>query len=274
MICRVLKVSKSGYYEWLRRPPSARDLDDAYLLNTIYDIHAASRQTYGVRRVHAELTLGRKISCSRGRVERLMVLAGLQGVHRRKWRHGGGRSPAVFEDHVRREFVADGPDRLWVTDITQHRTAEGWVYCAAVIDVYSRRCVGWSIADHLRTELVVDAIDMARWRRKPPPGTVVHSDRGAQFTSWLFGNRLREAGLMGSMGKVACAYDNSLMESFFGSMQIELLDRRDWTTRAELASGIFEWIEAFYNPTRRHSSIGYLSPIEFETRHTTADKAA
>lgn len=157
---------------------------------------------------------------------------------------------------------------------TQHRTGEGWVYCAAVIDVYSRRCVGWSIADHLRTELVIDAIDMARWRRKPPPGTVVHSDRGTQFTSWLFGNRLREAGLMGSMGKVACAYDNSLMESFFGSMQIELLDRTTWSTRAELANGIFEWIEAFYNPTRRHSSLDYLSPIDFETLHTTADQAA
>ncbi|EFQ83224.1 integrase core domain protein [Aeromicrobium marinum DSM 15272] len=274
MICRVLGVSTSGYYEWRSRPPSARDVADAHLLNVIREIHAASRQTYGVRRVHAELRLGRQIRCSRGRVERLMVLGGLQGVHRRKWRHAGGRSPAVFEDHVRREFVADAPDKLWVTDITQHRTVEGWVYCAAVIDVYSRRCVGWSIADHLRTELVVDAIDMARWRRKPLPGTVVHSDRGTQFTSWLFGNRLREAGLMGSMGKVACAYDNSLMESFFGSMQIELLDRRNWSTRAELANGIFEWIEAFYNPTRRHSSLDYLSPIEYETLHTATDQAA
>ncbi|QGG39916.1 IS3 family transposase (plasmid) [Aeromicrobium yanjiei] len=163
---------------------------------------------------------------------------------------------------------------MWVTDITQHRTSEGWVYCAAAIHVYSCGCVGWSIADHLRTELVVDAIDMARWRRKPAPGTVVHSDLGAQFTSWRFGNRLREAGLIGSMGKAACAYNNSLRESFIGAMQVELLDRRDWSTRAELAIGIFEWIEAFYNPTRRHSSIGYLSPIEFESLHTAADKAA
>lgn len=272
--CRVLSVSRSGYYEWRGRGPSVRDLADAHLITTIREVHAASRQTYGVRRIHAELRLGRKVRCSRGRVERLMVLAGLQGVHRRKSGHAGGRSPAVFDDHVKRQFVADALDKLWVTDITQHRTGEGWVYCAAVIDVYSRRCVGWSIADHLRTELVVDAIDMARWRRTPVGQTVVHSDRGAQFTSWLFGNRLREAGLMGSMGKVACAYDNSLMESFFGSMQIELLDRRTWRTRAELANGIFEWIEAFYNPTRRHSAIGYLSPIEFETLHTATETAA
>lgn len=274
VICRVLRVSTSGFYEWRSRRPSARDLDDAHLIDTIRDLHRLARGTYGVRRVHAELVLGRQWRVGHGRVERLMRLAGLQGVHHRRWRRGGGgRLPAVFEDRVRRVFVADAPDRLWVTDITQHRTAEGWLYCAAVIDVFSRRCVGWSIADHLRTELVVDAIDMARWRRKPV-GTVVHSDRGAQFTSWLFGTRLREAGLMGSMGKVASAYDNALMESFFGSMQIELLDRRQWATRAELANALFEWIEAFYNPRRRHSAIGYLSPIEFETLHTNAATAA
>lgn len=274
MICRVLKVSTSGYYEWRSRRPSRRDVDDAHLIDTIRELHQFARGTYGVRRVHAELVLGRRLRIGHGRVERLMRLAGLHGVHHRRWRRGGGgRLPAVFEDRVKRVFVADAPDKLWVTDITQHRTGEGWLYCAAVIDVFSRRCVGWSIADHLRTELVVDAIDMARWRRKPV-GTVVHSDRGAQFTSWLFGTRLREAGLMGSMGKVASAYDNALMESFFGSMQIELLDRRDWATRTELANAMFEWIEAFYNPRRRHSAIGYLSPIEFETLHTAAPAAA
>jgi putative transposase len=186
-----------------------------------------------------------------------MRLHSLAGVHRRRWRHAQ-RTEAVWPDRVQRRFVADAPDRLWVSDITQHRTGEGWVYAAVVLDVYSRRVVGWSIADHLRTELVIDALDMARWRRKPV-GTTVHSDRGAQYTSWLLGNRLREAGLLGSMGKVASAYDNALMESFFGSMQIELLDRRTWLTRAELANAIFEWIEAFYNPTRRHSALDYLS---------------
>jgi putative transposase len=270
--CRVLKVSRSGFYQWRRRPPSTRDLDDAYLLDTIIAVHAAARGTYGARRVHAELRLGRALPVGRRRVERLMRCHRLAGVHRRRWRHGR-RAEATWPDRVQRRFVADAPDRLWVTDITQHRTGEGWVYAAVVLDVFSRRVVGWSIADHLRTELVVDALDMARWRRRPD-GTIVHSDRGTQYTSWLFGSRLREAGLLGSMGKVACAYDNSLMESFFGSMQIELLDRRNWPTRASLATAIFEWIEAFYNPTRRHSALAYLSPLQFEALHTAPASAA
>jgi putative transposase len=270
--CRVLRVSRSGYYQWRVRGPSARDLDDAYLLDTIIAVHAAARGSYGARRVHAELRLGRALPVGRRRVERLMRYHRLAGVHRRRWRHGR-RAEAVWPDRVQRRFSADAPDRLWVTDITQHRTGEGWVYAAVVLDVFSRRVVGWSIADHLRTELVVDALDMARWRRHPA-GTVVHSDRGTQYTSWLFGTRLREAGLLGSMGKVACAYDNSLMESFFGSMQIELLDRRSWPTRASLATAIFEWIEAFYNPVRRHTSLNMLAPHEFETLHTTAVPAA
>lgn len=203
--CRVLHVSESGYHAAKSRPPSRRETADKALTATLHEIHRDSRGTYGVRRVHAELRLGRHLTIGHGRVERLMRQAGLQGVHHRRWRRSGGnRLPAVFQDHVQRQFVADRPDTLWVTDITQHRTGEGWVYCAAVIDVFSRRCVGWSIADHLRTELVLDAVDMARIRRRPE-GTVLHSDRGTQFTSWLFGTRMREAGLMGSMGKVASA---------------------------------------------------------------------
>jgi len=272
--CRVLHVSESGYHAAKSRPPSRRETADKALTATLHEIHHDSRGTYGVRRVHAELRLGRHLTIGHGRVERLMRQAGLQGVHHRRWRRSGGnRLPAVFQDHVQRQFVADRPDKLWVTDITQHRTGEGWVYCAAVIDVFSRRCVGWSIADHLRTELVLDAVDMARIRRHPE-GTVLHSDRGTQFTSWLFGTRMREAGLMGSMGKVASAYDNALMESFWGSMQIELLDRRAWSTRRELATAMFEWIEGFYNRRRRHSALGYLSPDEFETLHKSAVSAA
>jgi putative transposase len=270
--CRVLEVSRSGYYEWRRRGASMRDVDDAHLLDTIIDVHTAARGTYGARRVHAELRLGRELTVGRRRVERLMRCHRLAGVHRRRWRHAQ-RSEATWPDRVERRFVADAPDRLWVTDITQHRTGEGWVYAAVVLDVFSRRVVGWSIADHLRTELVVDALQMAQWTRRPD-GTIVHSDRGSQYTSWLFGHRLREAGLLGSMGKVACAYDNSLMESFFGSMQIELLDRRTWSTRAELTTAIFEWIEAFYNPIRRHSALAYLSPVDHERLHTAANEAA
>ena len=175
----------------------------------------------------------------------------------------------------RRRFVAESPNRLWLTDITEHPTREGKVYCAAVLDVYSRRIAGWSIADHLRAELVVDALKMARWRHRPSPGqTVVHSDRGSQYISWAFGHRLRAAGLLGSMGRAGAAADNAPMESFFGTLQRELLDRRRWTTRRELASAIFEWIEGWYNPRRRHTSIGDLSPVDYERLYTAAVGAA
>jgi transposase InsO family protein len=242
--CRVLRVSTSGYYEWRGRAPSPRAVADAALTAQIRDIHAGSRGTYGVPRVHAELRLGRGVRCGRKRVARLMQAERLYGVYRRR----GTRArpaPAVQSDLVRRRFVADAPDRLWLTDITEHPTREGKVYCAAVLDVYSRWIVGWSIADHLRAELVVDALEMARWRRRPAFGqTVLHSDRGAQYTSWAFGHRLRAAGLLGSMGRAGSALDNAMMESFFGTLQRELLDRQRWATRAELASAIFEWIEA------------------------------
>ena len=272
--CRVLAVSTSGYYEWRGRPPSPRAVADETLTEQIVEIHAMSRETYGAPRVHAELRLGLGVRCGRKRVARLMRIAGLHGIY---WRRPKRTRPppAVHDDLVLRRFVADAPNRLWLTDITEHPTREGKVYCAAVLDVYSRRIVGWSIADHLRTELVVDALEMARWRRRPPPGqTVVHSDRGSQYTSWAFGHRLRAAGLLGSMGRVGAAADNALMESFFGTLQRELLDRRNWTTRAELASAIFEWIEGWYNPHRRHTSIGDLSPVDYERLYTAADEAA
>ena len=273
VVCRVLGVSRSGYYDARARPRSARATQDAHLLEVIREVHASSRGTYGAPRVHADLRLGRGLRCGRKRVERLMRADGLTGAHYR--RAGRGRPlPAPHEDLVRRDFTAEQPDRLWVTDITQHRAGDGWVYCAVVVDVFSRRVVGWSIADHLRAELVVDALDMARWRRRPDPGTVIHSDRGAQYTSWLFGQRLRSAGLLGSMGAVASALDNSVAESFFASLQRELLDRHTWTTRAELASAIFEWIEGFYNPIRRHSSLGYLSPADYENQPPAALPAA
>ncbi len=195
--CRVLRVSRSGFYEWRGRAPSARQVADEQLTVTITDVHQASRGIYGAPRVHAELRLGLGLTCGRKRVARLMRTAGLAGVcHRRKHRRAGP-APAVHDDLVQRRFLADAPDRLWVTDITEHPTAEGKVYCAAVLDVFSRTVVGWSIADHMRAELVVDALEMARWRRRPAPGAVVHSDRGSQYTSWIFGHRLRAAGLLG-----------------------------------------------------------------------------
>lgn len=272
--CRVLRVSSSGYYEWRGRPPSARMRQDETLTLQITEIHAYSRGTYGAPRVHAELRLGRGVRCGRKRVARLMREARLCGIYRRR----GSRArpaPPVHDDLVQRRFQADCPNRLWLTDITEHPTREGKVYLAAVLDVYARRIVGWSIADHLRSELVVDALEMARWRRRPVPGqTVLHSDRGAQYTSWAFGQRLRQAGLLGSMGRVGSARDNAMMESFFSTLQRELLDRRRWQTRRELARAIFEWIEAWYNPRRRHTAIGDLSPVEYERLYTTAVDAA
>jgi transposase InsO family protein len=210
--CRVLHVSTSGYYEWRGRPPSLRAVVDAALSVQIREVYAVSRGTYGVPRVYAELRLGRGVRCGRKRVARLMRLAKLQGIHRRRSKRSRP-APAVHDDLVQRRFQADAPNRLWLTDITEHPTREGKVYCAAVLDVYSRRIVGWSIADHLRAELVVDALEMARWRRRPPTGqTVLHSDRGSQYTSWSFGHRLRAAGLLGSMGRVGSALDNAMME--------------------------------------------------------------
>ena len=272
--CRMLRVSTAGYYEWRGRPPSLRAVTDHALTTQIREIHTMSRESYGVPRVHAELRLGCGVRCGRKRVARLMRSAGLQGIYKRR---GKRRCPAapVHDDLVQRRFVADAPNRLWLTDITEHPTREGKVYLAAVLDVYARRIVGWSIADHLRSELVTDALEMARWRRRPPPGqTVLHSDRGTQYTSWAFGQRLRAAGLLGSMGRIGSAYDNSMMESVFSTLQRELLDRRSWTTRQELASAIFEWIEAWYNPRRRHSRIAMRSPVEHERLYTEAAHAA
>jgi len=201
-----------------------------------------------------------------------MRLDGIEGVYRRKTRRGTTRpdpKATPSDDLVNRRFSASGPDRLWVADVTEHPSTEKKVYLAVVLDVWSRRVVGWSIADHLRTELVCDALDMACWRRRPQPGKLIHhGDHGSQYTSWAFGQRLRKAGLLGSMGTVGDALDNAMAESFFATLQLELLDRKTWSTRRELTQAIFDYIEAFYNPERRHSALGYQSPIDFENRHT------
>jgi putative transposase len=273
--CRVLNVSRSGYYDWLGRPDSPRAQENALLLKQIERIHTESRMTYGSPRVHAELTLGLGLPVNLKRVARLMRAAGIQGLYRRRRRGCTVRDPngEAFPDLVNRDFTADAPNRLWLTDITEHPTNEGKVYCAAVLDVYSRLIVGWSIDDNMRKELVIDALGMAIIRRRPEnqaddARTVMHSDHGGQYTSWAFGKRLGDSGLLGSMGSVGDCYDNAMMESFWGTLQLELLDTKEWSSRAELANAIFEWIECWYNPTRRHSSIGMHSPVTFETLHT------
>jgi putative transposase len=266
--CRLFGVSTSGFYEWRRAQsaPCARRRADAELRSTIRDIHRQSRGTYGSPRVHAELRLGMGIHVGRKRVERLMRAEGIEGVTRRRRRGLTKRDAAAIpnDDLVARRFSPDGPNQLWVADITEHPTGDGKVYAAVVIDAWNRQVVGHSIADHLRAELVVDALDMACWRQRPVAGqTVHHSDHGTQYTSWAFGQRLRSAGLLGSMGTVGDALDNAVAESFFATLQTELLDRHRWTSRRQLAQAIFEWIEVFYNQQRRHSTIGMLTPVTY-----------
>lgn len=275
-MCRVLDVSASGYHAWRRRPPSARAVSDQRLTELIRAIHVRSRGTYGVPRIHAELRFDHSVAVGRKRVARLMCAAGLSGVHRRRTFKSTkrDRDAAPAPDLVQRQFSPAGPDQLWVTDITYVPTWSGFLYLAVVIDAWSRMVVGWSMAGHLRTELIIGALEMALWRR-PGVGTglIFHSDRGTQYTSLAFGRRCREAGIAASMGSVGDAYDNAVAESFFATLETELIDRSTWRTRADARLAIFDFIETFYNPQRRHSFTGQLSPGEFERRYRS-DPAA
>jgi putative transposase len=274
-MCRLLGVSPSGFFAWRERPPSARATSDAELLGRIRAIHAESRGTYGVPRVHAALR-AEGIGVGRKRVARLMRAAGLAGVHRRRFvtttrRDGAARSAP---DLVGRSFVADAPDRLWVADITYLPTWAGFLYLAAVVDVFSRRVVGWAMATTMRAELVLAALDMAIERRRPEPGLVHHSDHGSQYTSLAFGWRLLEARVLPSMGTVGDCFDNALAESFFASLETELIDRSVWRTHGEARLAVFDYIEVFYNRSRLHSALGYQSPDEFERRYRLSQTPA
>jgi transposase InsO family protein len=250
---------------------SARALRDVWLIGVIRQIHADSRGTYGVRRVYAELTLGRGISVGRECVARLMRKAGVRGISGRSKYRRIPNAPSA-DDHVERRFERDGPDQLWVTDITEHRCREGRVFCAVVLDVFSRRVVGWAIDSSATAALTTNALAMAIEQRTPPDGAIIHSDQGTQFTSWAFTERALQSGLVPSMGSVGDCYDNAMIESFWSRMQVELLDRQRWKTRLELTNAIFEYLEVFHNRKRRHSALGMLTPIDFEARHreTTA----
>jgi len=267
LACRVLRVSESGFYAQRSRPRSARALWHAYLTELIGRVHLDSRGTYGARRIHAELTLGHGLLVGRCAIELLMGRAGLAGLSGRP-RYRRIPHQATAGDLVERRFGRDEPDRLWVTDITEHPTREGKVYCAVVLDVFSRRVVGWSIDASPTAALVTNALGMAIEGRRPD-GTIIHSDQGTQFTSWAFTRRALDSGLMPSMGAVGSCFDNAMIESFWSRMQVELLDRQTWRTRVELANAIFEYLEIFHNRQRRHSRLGMLTPVEFETRHQT-----
>lgn len=267
VLCDVLDVNRSSFYAWERRPPSGRALSDAWLTEQISEIWESNRKVYGARRVHAELRLGRGIRVSRKRVERLMREAQISGLIRRRRRGTTIRVPGVrvADDLVQRGFRPPAPNTLWCADITYLETWQGRCYLAAVQDLYSRRIVGWQLAEHMRSELVVDALQMAVHRRRPEPGLIHHSDQGSQFVSLAFGQAARDAGIAVSMGSRGDCFDNAVAESFFSTLKKELIRREGpFATRADLRLALFDYIEAFYNRTRRHSTLTYLSPDQYE----------
>jgi len=275
-LCRVLGVSPSGFYAWVQRPPSKRDQADTQLLGQVRRIHERSRCTYGAPRVLAELQatgthVGRK------RVARLMRTAGLAGRRPRRFRRTTipAAAPAAQPpDLVRRQFTSPGPNQLWVADITYVRTWEGWLYLAVVLDAYSRRVVGWALADHLRTELAASALTMALANRRPPPGLIHQSDRGGQYLSGTYIGLLAAHQALSSVGRPGTCWDNAVAESFFSTLKTELLYRAVWPTSQQARSAIFDYIEGFYNSRRRHSRLGYLSPADYESTMGAATLAA
>ena len=264
-MARVLGVSEAGYHAWLRRPPSSHAVADAALLKRVRTVHASSRETYGAPRVHAELRAGGERH-GRKRITRLMREAGLVGASRRRdgpvtTRRDKDARPAP--DLVDRDFAAAGPNQLWIADITFIPTAAGFLYLAVVLDAWSRKVIGWAMMNHLRAELVVEALQMAVGQRRPKD-VIHHSDQGSQYTSLAFGKRCKEAGVRPSMGSVGDAYDNAMCESFFATLECELLERRRFASQAEARMACFSFIEGWYNPIRLHSALGYRSPIAYE----------
>ena len=271
-MCRLLGVSASGYYAWEQREPSVRELANERLLARIRTIHVKSRETYGAPRMIRELRDDGSM-VGHNRVSRLMRHAGIVGASRRKgcWTTRRNKDARPAPDLVERRFVADAPDKLWVADITYVPTWAGFLFLSVVMDVFSRRIVGWAMANHLRTELIVEALDMALYRRRPQD-VIHHSDQGCQYTSIAFGSRCREAGVRPSMGSVGDCFDSAMCESFFATLECELLARHRFQSQAQAVRIVFEFIDGGYNTQRRLSSIGYLSPVQFEKRHEGASR--
>ena len=264
-MCRELGVSRSGYYAWRNAPPSRRSKDDTSLIAVMKAIHQRARGNPGVRRMRAELAaLGHRLSHQR--VWRLMRAAGLRGRHPRAWRRTtiGGDNPVPAPDLIGRAFYAQEPNTKWCGDITYVKTWEGWAYLATVIDLYSRKLVGWAIADHMRTELVTAALDMAIANRRPPRGVIFHSDRGAQYTSGDFAKYCKKHHIRRSLGRTGICYDNAVSESFFATYKKELIHTRPWPTVRDLIRQTSDWIDNYYNTIRRHSTLAYLTPREYE----------
>jgi putative transposase len=262
-------LDRSTYYDIKFRKPNDREIRRLLLADAIADIHARSRGTYGILRVKAALEIEQGLIVNTKLVKRIMRELGLRGLPGPKKGYKNLTNAPTCEDLVQREFRATRPNELWLTDITEHPTREGKLYCCVVLDLYSRKVVGWAIDRHCEAVLVNDALAKAGASRTTSPSTVIHSDHGSQFTSWAFTENVRRLGLVSSMGTVGDCYDNAPMESFWGSMQIELLNRQKWRTKLELAIAIADYLEHFYNPARRHSSLGYLTPNEFDDVHST-----
>jgi putative transposase len=272
LLCRVLGISRAGFYAWTKRSASLRTQADIALTERIRQVHSQSRGTYGAPRVHAALVAeGQPSGCKR--IARLMRLAGLQGcVRRRKHPQTTVVNPAAVPapNLVQRQFTPVAPNYLWIGDITYLRTDEGWLYLAVLLDAYSRRVVGWAMAEHMRVDLVLDALKMAYGRRVRGTGPLVHhTDRGSQYTAGAYQQALTAQSITCSMSRTGNCYDNAAAESFFATLKRELIERRVWATRLEVRTAVFEWIEVFYNRQRRHSTLGYLSPVEFERRRPT-----
>ena len=267
-------MTRSTYYDIKHHQPSNQAIRRVLLADAIADIHARSRGTYGMLRIRAALEIERGVIVNKKLVWKIMRELGIQGLPGPRKRKRNLVNAATEEDLVKRNFVATHPNELWLTDITEHQTREGKVYCCAVLDLFSRKVVGWAIDRTCEAPLVNDALSMAARERTHSDETVIHSDHGSQFTSWMFTENIRRLGITGSMGTVGDCYDNAPMESFWGSMQIELLNRKKWRTVVELSSAMAEYIEDFYNSTRRHSSLNYLTPSEYEALHSTHHQAS
>ena len=265
-MCGALGVSRSGYHAWLTRAPSQRSRDDAVIGARIRASHVGSYRTYGARRVWHDL-LAEGISCGLHRVERLMQAQGLRARPRRRGlpKDQGERS-VIAGNMLDRQFTADRPNQKWVADFTYIWTAEGWLYVAAVIDLFSRRVVGWSMSDTMTAQLVTDALIMAIWRRGKPDALLHHSDQGSQYTSEQFQRLMADNGVICSMSRSGNVWDNAAMESFFSSLKTERIGKKVYRTRTQAKADVFDYIECFYNPTRRHSTLNYLSPIDFEQK--------
>ena len=275
MMCRVLEVSRAGFYAWRTRPEAIRVRDDQRLAVEIASIHAESHRRYGSPRVHAELR-GRGKNTGRKRVARLMRKQGLRARCKRRFRTttDSAHEFPVARNVVKRQFEVEAPNTTWVTDITYIWTQEGWLYLAVILDLFSRRVVGWSMSERITRKLAIDALSMALLHRQPPRGLIHHSDRGSQYASGDYRRMLATNGIVCSMSRRGDCWDNAVAESFFSTIKLELVYENDWVTRTEARAEIFEYLEVFYNGERRHSSLGYLSPVAFERAHEERSVAA